>query len=131
SNYRIVGFTEEPALADLVALAARHGLPVMDDLGSGALIDLTRYGLAAEPTVQESVRASVDVITFSGDKMLGGPQAGLVVGRRERLEPMKRHPLMRVVRCDKMTVAATEATLRLYRDEATAIREIPTLRALT
>jgi L-seryl-tRNA(Ser) seleniumtransferase len=131
SNFRIVGFTEEVPLPEMVALGRRHGVPVMDDLGSGALIDLTRYGLVAEPTVQESVRAGADVVTFSGDKLLGGPQCGLILGRREALDRMRAHPLMRVVRVDKMTVAALEATLRLYRDEPTALREIPTLRHLT
>jgi L-seryl-tRNA(Ser) seleniumtransferase len=130
SNFRIIGFTEEPSLAELVALGRERAVPVLDDLGSGALIDLTRYGLTAEPTVQASVEAGADVITFSADKLLGGPQAGLVVGRRELIGRMKRHPLMRVLRPDKLTLAATEATLRLYRDEARALREIPTLAAL-
>ena len=131
SNFQIVGFTEEVPLPELVRLGREHGLPVMDDLGSGALIDLTRHGLEAEPMVQESVAAGADVITFSGDKLLGGPQAGLILGRRECLDRMKRHPLMRVVRNDKVTLAALEATLRLYLDEERALREIPTLRALT
>jgi len=131
SNFRMVGFTEEPSLEELVALGRRRGVPVMDDLGSGALVDLTRYGLVAEPTVHASVAAGADVITFSGDKLLGGPQAGLVIGKKVFLDRMKRHPLMRVVRLDKMTLAALEATLRLYRDEARAMREIPTLAALS
>ena len=131
SNFQIVGFTEEVPLAALVGLGRERGIPVMDDLGSGALIDLTRHGLEAEPTVQESVAAGADVITFSGDKLLGGPQAGLILGRREYLDRMQRHPLMRVVRNDKVTLAALEATLRLYLDEERAVREIPTLRALT
>jgi L-seryl-tRNA(Ser) seleniumtransferase len=92
---------------------------------------MTRYGLEAEPTVQESVAAGADVVTFSGDKLLGGPQAGLILGRQECLDRMKRHPLMRVVRNDKVTLAGLEATLRLYLDEARAVAEIPTLRALT
>jgi L-seryl-tRNA(Ser) seleniumtransferase len=131
SNYRIVGFTEEPPLAGLVELGARHGMAVMEDLGSGALIDLRRYGVAGEPTVGESVRAGAGVITFSGDKLLGGPQAGLVVGHAALLAPLKDHPLMRVVRCDKLALAALAATLRLYRDEAAAVHSIPTLQALT
>lgn len=131
SNFRIVGFTEEPPLAELVALGRERGIPVLDDLGSGAVIDLTRYGLTAEPTVHASVEAGADVITFSGDKLLGGPQAGLVVGRKDLVQRMKRHPLMRVLRPDKLTLAAMEATLRLYRDEDRAIREIPTLAELT
>jgi L-seryl-tRNA(Ser) seleniumtransferase len=131
SNFQIVGFTEEVPLSALVQLGRERGIPVMDDLGSGALIDMTRYGLEAEPTVQQSVAAGADVVTFSGDKLLGGPQAGLILGRRNSLERMKRHPLMRVVRNDKVTLAGLEATLRLYLNEARAIREIPTLRALT
>jgi L-seryl-tRNA(Ser) seleniumtransferase len=131
SNFQIVGFTEEVPLPDLVRLGRERGIPVMDDLGSGALIDLTRCGLEAEPTVQESVAAGADVITFSGDKLLGGPQAGLILGRQEYLDRMKRHPLMRVVRNDKITLAGLEATLRLYLDEQRALREVPTLRALT
>lgn len=131
SNFRVVGFTEEPELAALTALGRDAGVPVMDDLGSGALVDLTRYGLIAEPTVHASVAAGAEVITFSGDKLLGGPQAGLVIGERKCIDRLKRHPLMRVLRVDKLTVAALEATLRLYRDEARAIREIPTLAALT
>jgi L-seryl-tRNA(Ser) seleniumtransferase len=131
SNFRIVGFTEEPSLAELAGLGRERGIPVMDDLGSGALVDLTRYGLVAEPTVHASVAAGADVVTFSGDKLLGGPQGGLVIGRKELVARMKRHPLMRVLRVDKMTMAGLEATLRLYRDEAAAMREIPTLAALT
>jgi L-seryl-tRNA(Ser) seleniumtransferase len=131
SNFQIVGFTEEVPLPELSRLGRERGVPVMDDLGSGALIDLTQYGLEAEPTVQQSVTAGADVITFSGDKLLGGPQAGLVLGRREYLDRMKRHPLMRVVRNDKVTLAGLEATLRLYLDEERAVREIPTLQALT
>jgi L-seryl-tRNA(Ser) seleniumtransferase len=131
SNFRIVGFTEEPSLGELTALGRERGLPVMDDLGSGALIDLSRYGLVAEPTVHASVRAGADVIAFSGDKLLGGPQAGIVLGRAELIAKLKRHPLMRVLRVDKLTLSALEATLRLYRDEAVALREVPTLSALT
>ncbi len=131
SNFRIIGFTEEPSLAEMVALGRERGIPVLDDLGSGALIDLSRCGLIAEPTVHASVEAGADVITFSGDKLLGGPQAGLAVGRKELIRRMRRHPLMRVLRPDKLTLAAMEATLRLYRDEARALREIPTLAALT
>lgn len=131
SNFRIVGFTEEPSLEEMTALGRELGVPVMDDLGSGALIDLSRYGLVAEPTVHASVAAQAEVVTFSGDKLLGGTQAGLVIGRKAFLERMKRHPLMRVLRVDKLTLAGMEATLRLYRDEATAMRAIPTLSALT
>lgn len=131
SNFRIVGFTEEAALDELTALGRERGIPVLDDLGSGALVDLTRYGLVAEPTVHASVAAGAEVVTFSGDKLLGASQAGLIIGSKELLGRMKRHPLMRVLRVDKMTMAGLEATLRLYRDEAVAMREIPTLAALT
>jgi len=131
SNFRIVGFTEEASLDELTALGRERGIPVVDDLGSGALLDLTRYGLTAEPTVHASVAVGADIITFSGDKLLGGPQAGLVIGKRDYIARLKRHPLMRVLRVDKLTLAALEATLRLYRDEERARREIPTLAALT
>lgn len=131
SNYSVVGFTAEVSLTDMVALGARHGIPVMEDLGSGNFIDLTRYGLTAEPTVQESVAAGVDVVTFSGDKLLGGPQAGIIVGRREIVDRIKTNPITRALRIDKMTLAALESVLRLYRDPETAVRTIPTLRAMT
>ncbi len=131
SNFRIVGFTEEPALEALCALGRERGVPVLDDLGSGALIDLTRYGLVAEPTVHASVAAGAEVVTFSGDKLLGGPQAGIVLGKSGSIARMKRHPLMRILRVDKLTMAALEATLRLYREEAAVIAEVPTLAALT
>ena len=131
SNFRIVGFTEEASLEALCALGHERGIPVLDDLGSGALVDMTRYGLVAEPTVHASVQAGAEVVTFSGDKLLGGPQTGLVIGKKDAIARMKRHPLMRVLRVDKMTMAALEATLRLYRDETLATTEIPTLAALT
>jgi len=131
SNYSMVGFTAEVSLKDLVALGAKYRLPVMKDLGSGNFVDFSRYGLIKEPTVQETVAAGADVVTFSGDKMLGGPQAGIIVGRKDVLERIKENPINRTLRIDKMTLAALEATLHLYRDESKAISAIPTLRMLT
>ena len=131
SNYSIVGFTAEVPLKELVALGVRHGKPVMEDLGSGTFIDFSKYGLAREPTVQDSVSSGADVVTFSGDKLLGGPQAGLIVGKKSILERVRQNPLTRALRIDKMTLAALEATLRMYRDEEKAVRTIPTLRMLT
>ncbi|TYO96113.1 L-seryl-tRNA(Sec) selenium transferase [Geothermobacter ehrlichii] len=130
SNYRIVGFHAEVAAAELVELGREHGLPVIEDLGSGMLIDLSNFGLPREPTVRESVAAGLDLVTFSGDKLLGGPQAGLIVGRREAVEKVRRHPMARALRIDKMTLAALEATLRLYLDRERLLRENPVLRLL-
>ena len=129
SNYRIVGFTETVPLEELVALGHDRGLPVIEDLGSGSLMQLDQLGLRDEPTVQQSVRAGVDVISFSGDKLLGGPQAGIIVGNRQYLNRLREHPLYRAMRLDKMTLAALEATLRSYA-EGTALEEIPTLSML-
>lgn len=131
SNFAVVGFTAEVSAADLVAIGRECGVPVMTDIGSGCLLDLSPFGIRGEPTVQEFVQAGVDVITFSGDKLLGGPQAGIIVGRKEFIAPLKRHPLLRALRIDKLTLAALEGTLRLYRDERQALTEIPTLRMLT
>lgn len=131
SNYQIIGFTREITIKELVELGQTFSLPVMSDLGSGSLLDLSRYGLPAEPTVQEIVAAGSDVVTFSGDKLLGGPQAGIIVGRRRFIDQMKKHPLLRAIRVDKMTVAALEATLQTYLDEKRAIEEVPVLQMLT
>jgi len=131
SNYRIVGFTAAVDSPDLVALGREKGLCVMEDLGSGMLFDLSPHGLPKEPTVREAVAAGIDVVTFSGDKLLGGPQAGLIVGRREAVETIRRHPMARALRIDKLTLAALEATLRHYLDHEEAMRELPVLRMLS
>ena len=131
SNFKILGFTESVDLREMVALGHEKGLPVIEDLGSGSLVDLEQFGIHDEPTVQASVRAGVDVISFSGDKLLGGPQAGIIIGKKEYIDIIKRHPLNRAVRVDKMTLAALEATLRSYAEgEETAKREIPVLALL-
>jgi L-seryl-tRNA(Ser) seleniumtransferase len=131
SNFRLMGFTREVALPDMVELGRRYGLFVMEDLGSGCLVDLSRYGLEREPTVQEAVASGADLVLFSGDKLLGGPQAGLIIGNTEVVQRLKQHPLTRALRPDKLTLAGLEATLRLYLNEAEAVAGIPTLRMLT
>jgi L-seryl-tRNA(Ser) seleniumtransferase len=131
SNFAIVGFTAEASVAEMALLGQGNGVPVMLDAGSGCLIDLSPYGICGEPTIRQYLDAGADVVTFSGDKLLGGPQAGLIAGRRQFIEPMKRHPLLRALRIDKLNLAALEATLRLYRDERQALAGIPTLRMLT
>lgn len=131
SNYKIIGFTAEVDTKDLVSLGRSRGIPVFEDLGSGVLMDLSAYGLAKEPTVQESIGAGADIVSCSGDKLFGGPQAGIIVGRREIIEKLKKNPLTRALRVDKFTLAAMETTLRLYLDEKRAVGAIPTLRMLT
>lgn len=131
SNYKIIGFTAEVDTKELVQLGHKKGILVFEDIGSGVLVDLSAYGLAKEPTVQECIRAGVDIVTCSGDKLFGGPQAGIIVGRREIIEKLKKNPLTRALRVDKFTLAAMETTLRLYLDEKTAVSTVPTLRMLT
>ncbi|MEW6660149.1 MAG: L-seryl-tRNA(Sec) selenium transferase [Thermodesulfobacteriota bacterium] len=131
SNFRIVGFTREVDTPDLVALARRYELLALEDLGSGCLLDLSPYGLEKEPTVQESLAAGLDLVLFSGDKLLGGPQAGLALGSREVVARLRQNPLTRALRPDKLTLAGLEATLRLYLEEPRALKAIPTLRLAT
>ena len=131
SNYSVVGFTAEVSLPELVDLGKKYQIPVMEDLGSGTFIDFSKYGLLKEPTVQESVAAGADIVTFSGDKLLGGPQAGIIIGRQEILDEIKSNPLTRALRIDKLTLAALEITLHCYRDLDKAVASIPTLRMLT
>lgn len=127
SNYRILGFTQSVPLKDLVALGRERALPLYEDLGSGNLVDLRAYGLPREPTVQESLQAGVSVLSFSGDKLLGGPQAGIVLGEEEIIDKVRRHPLNRALRIDKLTLAGLEATLRLYMEPETLAQKLPTL----
>ncbi|HKN02145.1 MAG TPA: L-seryl-tRNA(Sec) selenium transferase [Candidatus Binataceae bacterium] len=130
SNYRVVGFTSEVRLEDLVAIGREGGVEVVEDLGSGALIDLSQYGLPREPIVADRIAAGAAIVTFSGDKLLGGPQAGLVVGRRHLIDKLKANPLKRALRCDKLTLAALEATLRIYLRSDDIAGQIPTLRLM-
>jgi L-seryl-tRNA(Ser) seleniumtransferase len=131
SNFRITGFTSAPALDTLANFAHAHGLLLVEDLGGGALVDLSPYGIEGEPIVQASLQAGVDLVLFSGDKLLGGPQAGIVAGRRELVDRLARHPLARALRLDKLSVAALAATLRLYRPPADPTLRVPVLRMLT
>ena len=131
SNYRIVGFTESVPREELAEIAHGHGLPLIEDLGSGAIVDLEPFGIRGEPTVQRSLHAGVDVASFSGDKLLGGPQAGLIVGKREYIERIKKHPLARALRRDMRPRAALHATRSAYLDAEIAVREIPTLAMLS
>jgi L-seryl-tRNA(Ser) seleniumtransferase len=128
SNFRLVGFTELPSVAELAKVAQRHELPLVDDLGSGALTPSNSPLLSEEPSVRESLDAGADLVCFSGDKLLGGPQAGIVVGNAELVERLRRHPLQRAVRADKLTLAALEGTLALYLEPERAVREVPVLR---
>jgi L-seryl-tRNA(Ser) seleniumtransferase len=131
SNYIVSGFTKSVSLADLVALGKKHGVPVIDDVGSGALYDFARLGLTGELSPRESIAAGADLTLFSGDKLLGGPQAGIIAGRKEWIQKIEKDPLMRAFRLDKMTLAALEATLRLYLNEEQAVREVPVLHLLS
>lgn len=131
SNFAVVGFTAEVNTETMARIGREAGVPTMVDAGSGCMIDLARFGISGEATVQQHLQAGADIVTFSGDKLLGGPQAGLIAGRSDLIENMKRHQLLRALRIDKLTLAALEATLRLYRDERSALDEIPTLRMLT
>ncbi|HUI45483.1 MAG TPA: L-seryl-tRNA(Sec) selenium transferase [Nitrospirota bacterium] len=131
SNYKIVGFTEEVSPEELSLLGRKHRIPVMWDLGSGSFIDLSIYGAGSEPTVQQAIDSGVDIITFSGDKLLGGPQAGLILGKKSYLDPIRSNPLARALRIDKLTLAALDTTLNEYLDKEKAVREIPTLWMLT
>jgi L-seryl-tRNA(Ser) seleniumtransferase len=130
SNYRISGFTKSVTLSDLAALGKKHGLPVIDDIGSGALVDFARFGFQGEPVARASIAAGADLVLFSGDKLLGGPQAGIIAGRKEWIQKIEKDPLMRAFRLDKMTLAALETTLRFYLNEEQALREVPVLRLL-
>ena len=131
SNFRITGFTSEVSAAEMVNLAQENNLTTMEDLGSGSLIDLSQFGFPKEPTVQEIVKAGVDVITFSGDKLLGGPQAGLIIGKKSVIAAIKRNPLNRALRIDKFTLSTLECVLREYYDLSRALKNIPTLAMLT
>jgi L-seryl-tRNA(Ser) seleniumtransferase len=131
SNYKLIGFIEEVSIQELIKLGRTHRIPVMADLGSGCMIDLEQYGIYGEPTVQEIVKAGVDIVTFSGDKLLGGPQAGIILGRKKYLQKIMKNPFLRAVRIDKLTLASLETTLMQFLDERKAVEEIPTLRMLT
>jgi L-seryl-tRNA(Ser) seleniumtransferase len=127
SNFKIMGFTEEVSIEQLVELGRAKNIPVIEDIGSGVLIDFSKYGFIYEPTVQESIKKGIDIVTFSGDKMLGGPQAGIIAGKKEYIDKIKKNQLTRALRIDKMTLAALEGTLKYYLDEEAAVKNLPTL----
>lgn len=131
SNYRIMGFTSDVDSSELNILKEKYNIPLIEDLGSGVLIDLEKYGMEHEPTVQESVKKGIDIVTFSGDKLLGGPQVGIIVGKKEYIDRMKKNPLTRAFRVDKLVISALEIILSYYIDEGDAVKKIPTLRMLT
>ncbi len=131
SNFEVVGFTKTVSTREMVSIAAKHNLPVIDDVGSGALVDFSKFGLMDEPVVADSIRDGADVALFSGDKLIGGPQCGIIVGKKHHIETILKNPLMRAMRVDKMTLAALAATLRLYRNQETAEQEVPILRMLS
>ena len=131
SNFEMVGFTQEAELEELVGLGRKYGIPVMEDLGSGCLIDFSRYGFKKEPTVQDSIQKGVDLVTFSGDKMLGGPQCGIIVGKKDIVSALKANQLTRALRVDKLTLIALQETLSLYRDEQGVMKRLPTLEMIS
>lgn len=131
SNYRVLGFTSSVSIDELYTLKEKYNLPLIEDLGSGVLIDISKFGLEYEPTVQDSIKKGVDIVTFSGDKLLGGPQAGIIVGKKKYIDQMKKNPLTRAFRVDKFSISALEATLRLYLDEKIAVEKVPTLNMLS
>lgn len=130
SNYKIVGFTESVTIEELSILGKKHNIPVIEDIGSGVLVDLSKYGLTYEPTVQNSIKAGADIVCFSGDKLLGGPQAGIIVGKKQYIDKIKKHPLNRALRIDKFTAAILESVFHEYIDEEKAINNIPVLKMI-
>ncbi|HQA48765.1 MAG TPA: L-seryl-tRNA(Sec) selenium transferase, partial [Bacillota bacterium] len=131
SNYRICGFTRQASREELAALGREFGIPVVEDLGSGMFVDLGEYGIGHEPTVQDSIRSGMDIVTFSGDKLLGGPQAGIIAGRKEYIRKIAKHPLARAVRVDRLTLSVLESTLRIYAESERVVERIPVLSMLT